>query len=656
MSGNYDYPPASNSTSRSSTSERPQENQQTRLQNLRNLILHHPDRSRARPRSETARALEALDEIEQLQQHSAQQRLHERARAFGARQRQQNSSEASHTGTENIRPGQHRERRRFSGVNTSPDLNTSMNQDSGSPAPPNRAGRRLIRPSETALRLMANRTNRTNTLDDGNGSGSQRVRDSASRMPAPSDDWWDRVAAEFSTPLPEDSTPASLSAMSERFDRLFAELGLSAADRSVPMTMGAIVEDFDRLAASFGVPTAGGAAPRLPTPSGLDGTPRHPDPGSPDSRWRSKRRKLDSDDNREGLGGFSYGHYGQVVPGLLKMEINSCDGGNYYDEDNGESSWPGNVLLDDTSVYCTKKSRCNMILNHRGETPFSLKKIVIRSPKKGFDAAIQEGMIFVSMSSDELLERTAQYQIHYPSRSRRCHESRRHYSNPSREYFNTYRSRTQGTEAGGAGASSGDLDAQANESTWSRRSLFDPTYAEPQFRVTTEHDGNPDSRQHDDDDFPSANDVDLLDSGEDSELFCPVDEDDSDGGDTVEFNNRGRLDSRRRDRGPRNSLYGLGSNNRLNSPSLIEPARFSAGAAHGVSGDMNGISNIMKPHARFFIEREKSMVSINFDPPVSGRYILIKLWSPYSGGNIDIESIMVHGFAGTRYFPALDTR
>jgi hypothetical protein len=35
-----------------------------------------------------------------------------------------------------------------------------------------------------------------------------------------------------------------------------------------------------------------------------------------------------------------------------------------------------------------------------------------------------------------------------------------------------------------------------------------------------------------------------------------------------------------------------------------------------VSGDVNGISNIMKPHARFFIEREKSMVSINFDPPV----------------------------------------
>lgn len=352
------------------------------------MILHNSNRSRARPRSETTRALEALDEIEQLQLPSTQQRLHERARAFINSNRQQYSPEESHIGAENLPPpGQHRQRTRFPIVNTFPDLNTSMNQDSGLSTSGSRVPRRRIRPSETAVRLTANRTNRANTVDDGNGSGSQRTRETTARMPAPSDDWWDRVAAEFSTPLPEDSTPASISAMSERFDRLFAELGLPAADRTVPMAMGAMAEDLDRLAASLGVSSPAIAAPRLPTPSGLDGSPRHPDTGSPASRWRSKRRKLDSDDNREGLGGFSYGHYGQVVPGLLKMEINSCDGGNYYDEDNGESSWPGNVLLDDTSVYCTKKSRCNMILNHRGEIPFSLKKIVIRAPKKGFDAA-----------------------------------------------------------------------------------------------------------------------------------------------------------------------------------------------------------------------------------------------------------------------------
>lgn len=103
------------------------------------------------------------------------------------------------------------------------------------------------------------------------------------------------------------------------------------------------------------------------------------------NRWRAKRRKLDSDDTREGLRGFRYGQYGQVVPGELKMEIVSCDGG-AYSEPNGESSWPENVLLNDSSVYCTKSDRCNLILRHRGETPFCLKKIVIKAPKSGFDA------------------------------------------------------------------------------------------------------------------------------------------------------------------------------------------------------------------------------------------------------------------------------
>lgn len=103
------------------------------------------------------------------------------------------------------------------------------------------------------------------------------------------------------------------------------------------------------------------------------------------NRWRAKRRKLDSDDRREGLRGFSYGQYGQVVPGILRMEIVSCDGGT-YSEPNGESSWPDNVLLNDSSVYCTKRDRCNLVLKHRGETPFCLKKIVIKAPKSGFDA------------------------------------------------------------------------------------------------------------------------------------------------------------------------------------------------------------------------------------------------------------------------------
>jgi hypothetical protein len=105
---------------------------------------------------------------------------------------------------------------------------------------------------------------------------------------------------------------------------------------------------------------------------------------SRDGRGRLKRRKLDADDNREGLRGFNYGQFGQVVPGALKMEIASCDGG-MYDPD-GDSSLPENALRSDQSVYCTKSDRCNLVLRHRGEAPFCLKKIVIKAPRTGFDA------------------------------------------------------------------------------------------------------------------------------------------------------------------------------------------------------------------------------------------------------------------------------
>lgn len=103
-----------------------------------------------------------------------------------------------------------------------------------------------------------------------------------------------------------------------------------------------------------------------------------------DGRGRLKRRKLDSDDLREGMRGFNYGQYGQVVPGALKMEIASCDGGTY--DPDGDSSFPENILRNDQSVYCTKSDRCNLVLRHRGEAPFCLKKIVIKAPRTGFDA------------------------------------------------------------------------------------------------------------------------------------------------------------------------------------------------------------------------------------------------------------------------------
>jgi hypothetical protein len=67
---------------------------------------------------------------------------------------------------------------------------------------------------------------------------------------------------------------------------------------------------------------------------------------------------------------------------------------------------------------------------------------------------------------------------------------------------------------------------------------------------------------------------------------------------------------------------------------------------------------LMAPHARFYIERGKNKCTISFDPPVSGRFILLKMWNPHQdqSQNIDIQGVVAKGFAGPRYFPAVELR
>lgn len=38
----------------------------------------------------------------------------------------------------------------------------------------------------------------------------------------------------------------------------------------------------------------------------------------------------------------------------------------------------------------------------------------------------------------------------------------------------------------------------------------------------------------------------------------------------------------------------------------------------------------------------------------AGRYILIKLWAPCPNANIDIQSVVAHGYGGPRFFPAYE--
>lgn len=103
------------------------------------------------------------------------------------------------------------------------------------------------------------------------------------------------------------------------------------------------------------------------------------------NRRRSKRRKMDSDPVDEQ---HRYGYHGRVVSGALKMGILLCDGG--YITESGRSKTlyytPQNILRNDKSVYCTQAGECNIIFCHMGNQPFSLKKVVLKAPKSGFDA------------------------------------------------------------------------------------------------------------------------------------------------------------------------------------------------------------------------------------------------------------------------------
>ncbi|WKT48800.1 hypothetical protein QSH57_013730 [Fusarium oxysporum f. sp. vasinfectum] len=131
----------------------------------------------------------------------------------------------------------------------------------------------------------------------------------------------------------------------------------------------------------------------------------------PDSNRRHKRRKLDSDRLAPALRGFRYGKYGQVEQGDLKMEIVSCDGGMFSNE---LSYAAENILKNDTSVYCTKGNRCNIVLRHQGGTVFTLRELVIKAPaSSNYSHPVREGMVFVAMNQDEVLNRTARYQIQY---------------------------------------------------------------------------------------------------------------------------------------------------------------------------------------------------------------------------------------------------
>lgn len=60
--------------------------------------------------------------------------------------------------------------------------------------------------------------------------------------------------------------------------------------------------------------------------------------------------------------------------------------------------------------------------------------------------------------------------------------------------------------------------------------------------------------------------------------------------------------------------------------------------------------------ARFKISKGQHRIAIKFNPPVSGRFILLKVWSNADAGNVDMQSVIAKGYGGCRFFPAVSMR
>lgn len=94
--------------------------------------------------------------------------------------------------------------------------------------------------------------------------------------------------------------------------------------------------------------------------------------------------------------------------------------------------------------------------------------------------------------------------------------------------------------------------------------------------------------------------------------------------------------------------------------SKIEPAEHSDLTEQGGNDNLkNRLLPYEDPNVTFvpfYIEEGKSRIAIKFEPQVSARYILLQLSSELGKDNVDVQRVVISGFAGPRFFPAKEVR
>lgn len=207
----------------------------------------------------------------------------------------------------------------------------------------------------------------------------------------------------------------------------------------------------------------------------------------------------------------------------------------------------------------------------------------------------------MSMTSDELLARTAQYQIQYSNRRHR-RRNRRSGLQPSEEYLNAFRSPLQSLDRT---VLMGPASRAASDNENADRNANDP---QTEFRITTEYDENSEDNlfmEREDDDVPSVPELERI---QDDDDICSESDDSISEDEDLDDTTMGNVHRRRIE------LQRLQSMQRRRPASLVNPIPPPSSVPAGSSGTSSNVE-VLKPHARFFIEREKSMVSIKFDPP-----------------------------------------
>ncbi|CAN8097427.1 unnamed protein product [Discula destructiva] len=357
-------------------------------------------------------------------------------------------------------------------------------------------------------------------------------------------------------------------------------------------------------------------------------TPQH-DQGE-DTR-RTKRRKLDLERSGSSFKSFRYGRFGEVEPGQLNMEIETCDGGMYADDENNP---PESILKVDDTVYCTKRDSCNIVLRHQDATVFSLSELVIRAPGPRFSSPVREGMVFISMASDDIFQRTVQYKVKY-IQSQDVFTAERENRIP----IVSVRHNDDGTTTSHARLRRARLQQSnvRNEDPMRYKEAVFPVEPLP-FPVTIATDcSDPEDHMQT---YYSRTRRPLLnrpesDSSEDGENALG-------NWDDMNFEDEDEADFSRPSYRQRH----------MQDMTLAEAAEASQLATQEAVQAVGG--KLLQPHAKFFIEKGKNRCTIKFDPPVTGRYILLKMYHPSE--NIDIQGVYAKGFAGPRYFPSVELR